>query len=140
MRALRAFFQAYTGPLHTRINDIRFRQQKYNMQAPYIICPLPITNFVNSCANQPGIGLKECPKRAHSPFMGAFHSAPFSLLSRLDYCPHSPPRHRLLPLPIPNFVNSHANWLGMGLKECPKRAHSPFPSAIHLLHSRCNVD
>ena len=57
----------------------------------YSLLLLPISNFVNSCGNRAGIGLNECPKRAHSPFLSVFHSAPFSLLSRLDYCPLCPP-------------------------------------------------
>ena len=130
MSAFRAFFQAYAGPIRTRINKVSYGQCTYNVRGLHIIFPLPKPNVVNSNAKRAGIGLKECLKRAHSPFSGAFHSAPFSLLSRLDYCPLSPPRHRLLPLPIPNFVNSRVNQPGIGLKEWPKCAHSQFLGAF----------
>ena len=59
--------------------------------------------------------------------------APFLLQCRLDYCPlSSTPRHRLVQLPIHNIVNSHANWPGMGLKACLKRAHSLSPNLFQF--------
>ena len=82
MSALRAFFQAYAGPIRTRINKVSYGQWTYNVQGLHIIFPLPNPIVVNSSAKLAGIGLKEWPKRAHSPFPGAFHSALFSLLSR----------------------------------------------------------
>jgi hypothetical protein len=140
MSALRAFFQAYAGPIRTRINEIRYGQWKYNIRAPYIIFPLPIPNFVNSCANRAGIGLKECPKRAHSPFLSAFHSAPFSLLSRLDYCPLCPPRHSLyrypyLTLSILVRIGRHR------LERMPEARSFTISGARFIrLHSRCYLD
>ena len=71
--------------------------------------------------------------RADSPFLTAFHSAPYSLLSRVDCCPLCPtcPLHSLLLLPVRNFVNFFAIRAGIGLKKCLKRAHPRFLNAFH---------
>lgn len=63
----------------------------------------------------------------HSPSPRAFQLAAFSCFrdrssARLRPAP--------IPLPIANFVNSHANEASIGYRESPKRVHSPPPSAF----------
>ena len=71
----------------------------------------PISNHINSHANQVSFCFKEWSERVHLPFLP--YPCPCPALT--------------IPLPIANFVNSGANQARLN---SPKRVHLPSPSAF----------